>query len=202
MEAVGAAGAPMLDSSAVTGERAGDVPDASEPRLTLGEIYERHFPFVWRTARRLGAPESALDDVTQDVFLVVWRRYEEFEGRAALKTWLFAIVRNIVRAHRRTLQKPDAATAAQELDEIADSASDHRARQLEAERFVNRVLDHLDDDKREVFVLAELEQMTAPEIAGLIGIPLNTVYSRLRLARQEFAAVAARDRARDDWRSK
>jgi RNA polymerase sigma-70 factor (ECF subfamily) len=72
----------------------------------------------------------------------------------------------------------------------------------EATHLVDRLLEELDDAKRAVFVLAELEQMTAPEIALALGTPLNTVYSRLRLARQEFAAAAARHRARDEWRTR
>jgi RNA polymerase sigma-70 factor (ECF subfamily) len=73
---------------------------------------------------------------------------------------------------------------------------------FEAARVVEQLLEALDDDKRAVFVLAELEQMSAPDISLAIGVPLNTVYSHLRLARQEFAVAAARHRAKDEWRTR
>jgi RNA polymerase sigma-70 factor (ECF subfamily) len=180
---------------------------AVEPRLTFAELYELQLPFVWRTARRLGTPEASVDDVTQEIFIVIHRRYPEFDGRWPVRTWLFAIIRNVVRAHRRTLLKKnphalraDASSSAAEVEDVR--AGEQVTEKREASRLVHLLLEELDDDKRAVFVLAELEQMSAPEIAAAIGIPMNTVYSRLRLAREAFAAAAARHRARDDWRSK
>ena len=173
---------------------------------SFGEVYDAHFAFVWRSARRLGAPALTIDDVVQETFVIVHRRLAEFEGRSSLKTWLFGIVLNVVRAHRRALfaKHPHAlrSEGTADLEAVRDTApGPHEiATQAEAVRLVDRLLGALDEDKREVFVLAELEQMSAPEIATAVGIPLNTVYSRLRLARQEFAAAAARHRARDERR--
>jgi RNA polymerase sigma-70 factor (ECF subfamily) len=82
-----------------------------------------------------------------------------------------------------------------------DRASpDETTARAEAARLVQRWLDELDDDKREVFVLAELEQMTAKEIAEAIGSNASTVYSRLRAARLDFEKAAERCRLRDGWR--
>jgi RNA polymerase sigma-70 factor (ECF subfamily) len=202
----------MLLSSPATepnGVPPADVPArAEEPRPTFARLYEDHFSFVWRSAFRLGAPEATVEDVVQETFVVVYRRLPEFEGRSSVKTWLFGIVVNVVRAHRRTLRakhphslQPQAPT---DLDTLTDPSSGplEIASKAEAARVVDRILDELDDDKREVFVLAELEQLGAPEIASALGIPQNTVYSRLHLARKEFAAAAARHRARDGWRTR
>jgi|CZKU01.1.fsa_nt_gi RNA polymerase sigma-70 factor (ECF subfamily) len=173
---------------------------------SFAEVYDAHFAFVWRSARRLGAPALTVDDVVQETFVIVHRRLAEFEGRSSLRTWLFGIVLNVVRAHRRSLlaKHPHAlrSEVAADLEAVRDAApGPHEiATQAEAVRLVDRLLEALDEGKREVFVLAELEQMSAPEIAAAVGIPLNTVYSRLRLARQEFAAAAARHRARDERR--
>jgi RNA polymerase sigma-70 factor (ECF subfamily) len=179
---------------------------AAEPRLTFARVYDLYFSFVWRMAHRLGTPRASVDDVTQEVFLIVHRRYSEFEERASIKSWLFAIVRNVVRSHRRSLlrKNPHAlhGDEASSSDEIEDVRAGHDTQQREANRLVHALLEQLGEDKREVFVLVELEQMSAPEIALAIGIPVNTVYSRLRLARVEFAAAAARHRAKDDWRGK
>ena len=177
-------------------------------RPTFAQVYEDHFAFVWRTARRLGTPEANVDDVTQEIFLVVYRQLAKFEGRSSIKTWVFGIVRNVVRGHRRMLQAKHPHTlragvgADPELLSEAPGETPECATQAEAVRLVDRLLEALDDDKREVFVLAELEQLSTPEIARALSVPLNTVYSRLRLARQEFAAAAARHRARDEWRTR
>lgn len=178
-------------------------PDPAEPPPTFAEIYESSFAFAWRTARRLGTPEANLDDVVQEIFMVAHRRQGDFEGRSSVKTWLYGIVFNVVRAHRRELgaKHPHALHAERRADpEIVVDATDgphEQAAKSEAARFIDRFLEGLDDDRREIFVLVELEQMSAPAIAALLGVPLNTVYSRLRLARLEFSKAVARHRARD-----
>jgi RNA polymerase sigma-70 factor (ECF subfamily) len=182
--------------------------ERTEPRPTFAQLYEAHFSFVWRSARRLGIPTQSMDDVVQEVFMVVHRTLARFEGRSTIKTWLFGIVLNVARAHRRGLraehQRAAAPLASGDPERLADTAAGPHelATKAEAARLVDALLDALDDDKREVFVLAELEQMSAPDISCAIRVPMNTVYSRLRLARQEFAAAAARHRARDEWRTR
>jgi RNA polymerase sigma-70 factor (ECF subfamily) len=177
-----------------------------EARPTFAEVYEAHFSFVWRSARRLGVLQANADDVTQEIFVVVHRRLTEFEGRSSIKTWLSGIILNVVRAHRRHMlaKHPHSITPGDsaDLDAVTDTAEGPHeiASRAEAASLLEDLLAVLDDDKREVFVLAELEEMGAPEIALAIGVPVNTVYSRLRIARQEFAAATARHRARDDWR--
>lgn len=149
-----------------------------------------------------------MDDVVQEIFVIAHRRLAEFEGRSSVKTWLFGVVSNVVRAHRRGLRAKHPHSLNADLRADADAVVDtadgphERAASAEAARLVDRLLDALDDDKRDVFVLAELEQMSAPEIATALAIPVNTVYSRLRLARQDFAGAAARHRARDEWRTR
>jgi RNA polymerase sigma-70 factor, ECF subfamily len=196
----------MGQSSVGSPEAQTQPPAGVEPRPTFAELYESYFAFVWRTARRLGTPEANLDDVVQEIFMVAYRRQEDFEGRSSAKTWLYGIVFNIVRAHRRELRAhhPHALLAEPPADPdlLADGADrpDERVAKSQAARFIERFLDSLDDDRRDVFVLAELEQLSAPEIAAALGVPLNTVYSRLRLARIEFSKAVARHRARDTWR--
>jgi RNA polymerase sigma-70 factor (ECF subfamily) len=176
--------------------------------LTFAALYDSYFAFVWRTASRLGTPESNLDDVVQETFVVAYRRQDDFEGRSSVKTWLYGIVFNVVRAHRREIGLKDPAGLHPELradpDLLADGADGphERVAKKEAARFVDQFLQGLNHDQRDVFVLAELEQLSAPEIATVLGTCLNTVYSRLRLARGEFAKAVARHRARDDWRNR
>ncbi|MEM6370164.1 MAG: sigma-70 family RNA polymerase sigma factor [Myxococcota bacterium] len=156
-------------------------------------IYEQHFDFVWRSARRLGVPSAAVDDAVQDVFLVVHRRLHEFEGRSKLKTWLFGITLNVAKAHRRKRGRIVDLLEAELVDPGPDPEATAEAEQ--ARGLLHSCLDELDEDKRAVFVLAELEQATAPEIAEALQLKLNTVYSRLRAARRAFEAAVGRHRA-------
>ncbi len=175
--------------------------------LTFEGVYEAHFDFVWRSVRRLGVSEGAVDDVVQEIFLVVHRRLVEFEARSSVKTWLFGIVLRVVREHRRHVRRksphsirPEPPTDPETLGDSPDRNPHESAAKTEAVRVLHAILDELDDDKRETFVLAELEQMTVPEIAQALAVNMNTVYSRLRAARQEFDQAVARHRARDGWR--
>jgi len=171
-----------------------DAPADSAPAaLRFERVYAEHFDFVWRTARRLGVPERSVDDAVQDVFIVVHRRLGEFEGRSSVKTWLFGIARRVAADHRRRGARKDRGSELTETvaDVVAPTPLEAAAN-AEAVRMLHRVLAGLSDEQREVFVLAELEQMSAPEIAEAIGAKLNTVYSRLRLARAAFNRAVAR----------
>lgn len=174
----------------------GPEPVAAVSAVSLAEVYETHFDFVWRSARRLGVASLHVDDVVQEVFLVVHRRLAEFEGRSSLKTWLFGITRRIVRDHRRSARrKPAEPLGAIEPADLGPAADVRMTRDEEA-RLLHAMLDELDEDKREVFVLAELEQMSGPEIADALDVNLNTVYARLRAARASFEQAVLRHQAR------
>jgi RNA polymerase sigma-70 factor (ECF subfamily) len=181
-------------------------PSARAP--TFDDVYEAHFGFVWRSVRSLGVMSGAVEDVVQDVFVVVHRRLGEFDGtRASMKTWLFGIVRRVVADHRRTQRRKPAQFGTKEGDAEVETLTDSQrlgphesAARAEAVRLLVEVLDSLDDDKREVFVLAEIDQMTVPDIAQATGVNLNTVYARLRAARIAFDDAVRRLRARDGWR--
>jgi RNA polymerase sigma-70 factor (ECF subfamily) len=166
--------------------------------LVFVEVYEAQFDFVWRSARRLGVSALHLDDVVQEVFLVVHRRLAEFEARSSLKTWLFAITRRVVSDYRRSARrKPSEPIGNYEPEASASCLADAQLARDEDARLLYALLDELDEDKREVFVLAELEQMSGPEIADALAENLNTVYARLRAARAAFEAAVARHHARN-----
>jgi RNA polymerase sigma-70 factor (ECF subfamily) len=174
--------------------------DRSAPMLLhVQQVYEAHFDFVWRTARRLGAHESQLDDVVQEVFLVVQRRLASFEGRSELKTWLFGITRKVVSASvRRSGKRREVVLG--EAEELADASVPSAETQLAANedtRLLYELLSELDPDKRAVFVLSELEEMSGPEIAEALDLHLSNVYARVRAARQAFDAALRRYRARE-----
>ena len=159
---------------------------------------------MWRTVRRLGLQGAAIDDVVQEVFVVVHRRLDTFEERASAKTWLYGIVRRVVADHRRTLRrKPDRGAGAPqgpELDTVASEGQgpEASAEQSERVRLLHRLLGELDEDKREVFVLSELEGLTLAEIAQALDANPNTIASRLRAARRQFEAALDRATRADE----
>lgn len=184
----------------------GDAATAFEPAapLTFQEVYDGNVDYVWKTVCRLGVHGPSVEDAVQDVFVVVHRKLASFQGRSSMRTWLFQIARRVVHDHRRTVRRKEHPPGPNEwvpdLGAVAadESASpDASARRAEAARVLYELLDKLDTDKREVFILAELDQLAAPEIAQVLGINVNTVYSRLRLAREAFNAALARHHARD-----
>jgi RNA polymerase sigma-70 factor (ECF subfamily) len=135
-----------------------------------------------------------LDDAAQETWVVVHRRLGTFEGRSSLRTWLVGIAVRVASDHRRWRRRksphdpmPDEPTFA--APGPSPEASLERA---QAARTLDRLLDAIPEERRAVFALAELEQMSAPEISEALGVPVNTVYSRLRVARSEFEAAAAR----------
>ena len=173
-----AAPMPRMPASAAA------VPEIAVP--SFDEIYAAHFAFVWRTMRTFGVPDATLEDAAQDVFVVVHRRLPEFEHRAAITTWLFAITRRVASSHRRRVKRTEP------LDDDPVGASDTFAAlsRAQAAATVLAILDTMDDDKRVVFALVELEQLSVPEVARMLDLNLNTAYSRLRLARAAFEVQA------------
>lgn len=193
------AASPGRDPSAGTPAARPSRPVALAP--SFDAVYEEHFDFVWRMARRLGVPESAADDVVQDTFVVLHRRLGEYDGETPIRRWLAGILTRVVADHRRRYRRKDAACVPHpdESERALPSSApppSADAEQSEAVQLLDALLAELDEDKREVLVLAQLEEMTVPEIAELLGANVNTVYTRLRSARRDFDAAYARHRAR------
>jgi len=175
------------------------IPDEGAEARFLA-LYDELAPMMFRTARRLGAPDEALDDIVQEIFVVVHRRLAEFEGRSSAKTWVTGIALRVVQAFRRGKRRREARVeTTDDVDLFASrtSSPEHDAQRSEALVFLGRFLDGLDDDKRTAFVLSELEQLTAPEIAEATDTNLNTVYARVRAARRLFSEAIVARRADD-----
>ncbi len=164
---------------------------------TFREIYDEEFDFVFRNLARLGVPLSDVEDRAQEVFIIAHKRLDTFEDRGhGARAWLFQIALRVAsNARRERKRKP----ATPDLDAIlalrseGDPESD--AEQREATDRLDAILARMDIDRRTVLILHEIEEMTAVEIADVLTIPLNTVYSRLRVARQEFERLLARESA-------
>ena len=171
-------------------------PPAPARQDEFAAVYRAHHDFVWRTLRHLGVDPGRVDDAVQDTFLVVHRRLAEFEGRSTLRTWLFEIARRVAARHRRVAARE--APRRCELPElpVAPRIEEDLAR-AEAAEILREFLAGLDPDKSVVFIMAELEQLRAPEIADALAVNLNTVYARLRAARQQLDRLIHRIQARE-----
>jgi RNA polymerase sigma-70 factor (ECF subfamily) len=177
---------------------------AAEPvdRPDFESVYEHNFDFVWRSVAYRGVPAALMDDVVQEVFLVVHRKLPEFEGRSTLRTWLTGIIRKVARDQ---LRKKSHLPSGDELDVETQSAAPSPVEVLERRRAADtleEILERMSEDQREAFVLLEIEGMSGKEIAEAVGVPENTVWSRVRAARGIFNAGLARLKAAHVWRDR
>ena len=173
-----------------------DPPQPSGHVPHFEEIYREHFGFVFRSLRALGVPSSSLDDAVQEVFVVVHRRLGDFEGRSTLRTWLFSIAYQIARNVRRRERRKGGLSPLDTETPDTHRSPEEQTAAARSWQFVAGFLARLDEGKRAVFVLCLLEEATAVEAADALGIPVNTVYSRLHALRRSFReALQARGEA-------
>jgi RNA polymerase sigma-70 factor (ECF subfamily) len=155
---------------------------------TFDQVFRENAPFVWRTLRRLGVREADVDDVCQEVFVVVHRKLAEFEGRSSLRTWIYGICIRTASAHRKLARHREMPTDSPPEREAEGTPHESLARRRALEK-LDRALGELDEDKRTVFVLYEIEELGMAEIAEIVGCPLQTAYSRLHAARDKVQAA-------------
>jgi RNA polymerase sigma-70 factor (ECF subfamily) len=152
-------------------------------------------------ARRLGVSEAAVDDVVQDTFVVLYRKLGDYDARTPIRRYVIGILTRVVADHRRRFRRKESACVPhpEESDRALPSSLPPPSAEVErgeAVRLLETLLAELTEEKREVLVLAQLEEMSVPEIAQVLGANVNTIYARLRAARRDFDAAYARHRAR------
>jgi RNA polymerase sigma-70 factor (ECF subfamily) len=163
---------------------------------SFDEVDREHVTFVWQVLRRLGVAPAEVQDACQEVFLTVHRRLHAFEHRSSMRTWLYAIAVRCAHAQRRRGRSSEAPSSDADEPAVEATQSDSIARR-QARAQLDEILDELDDAKRAVFVLYELEDLTMAEVAAAVGCPLQTAYSRLQAARSTVEAAVKRRRARE-----
>jgi RNA polymerase sigma-70 factor, ECF subfamily len=158
----------------------------------VSRVVREHGNFVWRTLRRLGVRDADVDDVCQEVFVVVHRKLGEFEPRASIKSWLYGICIRTAAAHRRKAPVRREVPTESPEEQATTRGPDASYEGRETLALLDRALEQLDDDKRETFVLYEVEELAMPEVAKILGCPLQTAYSRHRAAREHVVAFFRR----------
>lgn len=169
---------------------------ANDARIArFDALFEQYYAFVWRTVRRLGVPDAGVDDAVQEVFLVVARRLDEIE-HGMEKSFMFGTTRRVAAVARRAEKAQDRVDLSEALREqaSADKSPEEALAFRRAQMLLASILASMDDEVREAFVLFELEGLTKPEVAELLGIAEGTAASRLRRGREIFLAGARRIR--------
>jgi RNA polymerase sigma-70 factor, ECF subfamily len=155
--------------------------------LNFEDVYVQHFDFVCRSLRLLGVTPDGVEDAAQDAFGIVSRRLVEFAGNAALKTWLFAIVQRVAANHRRSTRRKQAPLVPLGEGLVGEAPSpEAHAEAAQSAALITAFCGGLEESRRAVLVLALVEGIAPRELAVSLGVPLHTVYSRIRTLRQDL----------------
>ncbi len=160
--------------------------------VTLRDLFDMHAAYVWNTLLRLGIPGADVEDVTHDVFLQVHAHLADYDPARPVRPWLFGFAFRVASQYRRRAFRRHETSGEPDASAHPGSAPDEELAMHEDRRLILLALDAIDLERRAVLVLYELDQVPMAEIARSLGIPVNTAYSRLRLARNDFRAAVTR----------
>jgi RNA polymerase sigma-70 factor (ECF subfamily) len=160
------------------------------------EFFRQRSSFVWRVLRRLGVESSDVEDVVQEVFFAAHQAFGNFEGRSSLSTWLYAICIRTASNYRRRAYRRREVSGWDAIEVQVPARQEESLERQRAVELLDRILDELDDKKRDVFVLFELEQLSMNDVARAVGCDVKTAYSRLYAARAQVQAAVRRQKLR------
>jgi RNA polymerase sigma-70 factor (ECF subfamily) len=166
---------------------AAETPTAALPSIPgFKELYDSEFLYVWNTLRRLGIAPQDLEDVAHEVFVAVFHRLPSYDPNRPLRPWIFGVAyRTVLEQRRRLRNRRESALAAELAD--PEPRADEGLQGHEERALVLEAMGSIQEERKAIFVMFELDGQSMPEIAATLGLPVNTAYSRLRLARKEFA---------------
>jgi len=169
---------------------------SSQSEDSFENLFMAHHAYVCRSLSYFGVPSSGIEDLAQEVFLILHRRRDAFDATRDLRSWLFGIARRVAQTHRRGASRAERKLSVAPRPQPGPSPDELLARTEEIE-MVQRFIESLPDKLREVFVLTEIEGEAATTVATTLNLNVNTVYSRVRLARERFARALSRYRAKE-----
>jgi RNA polymerase sigma-70 factor (ECF subfamily) len=183
----------LSSERSVTGDVSPIAWDEERPLPDLHDIFEEHADHVGNSLRRLGVRDADVPDLVQEVFVVVHRILPDYDPERPMWPWLFGIAYRTAAAYRRKAGREVLDDGALTSDR-ADSAENvvEAMRRAEDRTLALAAIQEIELHRRAVFVMADIDGVAVPEIARALGIGVNTAYSRLRLAREEFRAAAMR----------
>jgi len=165
------------------------------PTFDFAALYEAELTHVWHSLRRFGVRPADLEDLCHDVFVVFYRARHRYDPARPVRPWLSGIAFRVASEHRRRACNRHELPGEPPPLPALDPPADERMALHEEQALVLAALQTLSDERRAVLIMHDLDEQAMPEIAEALGWPLNTAYSRLRLARAEFAAAVQRRRA-------
>jgi len=177
----------LVRSQEAAGAEADTPSRSGADRTRLAQMFAAHHATVWRILRRRGLSADAAGDVVQETFMIAGQRLGDIHvdsERAFLVGTAVRVAHSLARKTVRWQLEDDMDRHVADLGNLAEEQS--------AIQLCDLVLSKIDSDLAEVFVMVELEGLSSPEIAALLEIPLGTVASRLRRAREQFRAVVSR----------
>ncbi len=153
------------------------------------EVFDQHWPFVWRVLQHFGVRTADVEDLGQEVFLVAHKRLGDFDPSRPMRAWLAGICRNVAIAHRRRAYVRRETPCDSVPEQTVFTTQLQLVEDREALRRLERVLAQLPEDQRTVFLLHQVEQMPMSEVAVMLECPLQTGYSRYKAALQRIQAA-------------
>jgi len=160
----------------------------------FGEVYRKHFVHVWHTLRRFGVRERDLEDVAHDTFIVAHQRLHTFDTTRSMRPWLSGIAWRLASDYRRRARYRLEVVGHAQEPVSGRGSPEAAAVQSQARQAVAKALEDLPEEQRVVFIMKEIDGFSVPEIAEALELPLNTLYSRLRLGRARFRQAVLRQR--------
>jgi RNA polymerase sigma-70 factor (ECF subfamily) len=169
--------------------------DPERPIPDFGAIFDGHFDYVWDALGRLGIGEKDREDLVHDVFLKVHARFADYDRTRPMRPWLFGFAYRVAADHQRLARHRVEVLGVPLEVAVDDVRPEERMQALEDRDLLISALRTIELDRRAVLVMHDLEDMAIPEVARMLDIPLNTAYSRLRLAREQLAREVTRLRS-------
>jgi len=165
---------------------------SSPRRPDMGVIFDEHFDYVWNVLRRLGVRDDDLEDLSHEVFLKVHARLDDYDATRPMRPWLFGFAYRVAADHRRLARHrlEVLGSPVEAVDPMRPA--DERIETVEDLALLDAALDKMDVERRAILVLHDVEELPVPTIAKELGIPVNTAYSRLRMAREQLTATLTR----------
>jgi RNA polymerase sigma-70 factor, ECF subfamily len=162
-----------------------------EAPIDLGNLFAEQTSYVTRALRRCGVHEHDVEDLAQEVFLTIHGKLDSYDPRRPVRPWLYGFIARIAWAYRRLACQRYGSSPERDEQDPAPSAEELLV-SAQAQARIRQALDQLSSEKRQVFVLHEIQEQPIPAVATQLGIPLNTAYSRLRHARLDFETALRR----------
>jgi RNA polymerase sigma-70 factor (ECF subfamily) len=169
-------------------------PSGPETLREFSDVFDAEFSYVCRVLRRLGVREAELEDLAQEVFVTVHGKFPEYDRALPIRPWLFAFAFRVAGNHQRLARHRREVSVDADLAETdAGTTPEHTLADRQAQELVLRALDGVPLERRSVLIMQDIDGFSASEVANALSIPVNTVYSRLRIAREEFKAALKRE---------